>query len=385
MPTTARWPPPSSERCDSLAGRQSALPRGRRRPVAGRGVARGAPLRARPPRRRAGRRPAGGPRRPAGLAPPRRARGTAANGRRRRPERRRDPRAAARPPRRDVPAADADQALGDLAAATRSSRSSLQPRSSAEGARPLPATSCRSPRPRRAPARAPRRPRRQRRSRWRASSRRSPSRPSTLVEAASVGSSDAGLCRGARRADPRAGRGARCDSPIRCSDRRSSPARRLPRRRSLHARLAEIVPTAEERARHLALATAEPSREIASILEDAARSAHARGRAGGGRRAGGAGAYGSRRRQTSTTPDGVSSSPPTGTTPPATPRARSPCSTRRERQAAPGNERAAVLVQLADVLQAEPARRRRALPRGTLGSRGRRRARGRRSTSASPA
>jgi DNA-binding CsgD family transcriptional regulator len=49
------------------------------------------------------------------------------------------------------------------------------------------------------------------------------------------------------------------------------------RRRSLHARLAEIVPTAEERARHLALATAEPSHEIASILEDAARSAHARG------------------------------------------------------------------------------------------------------------
>jgi tetratricopeptide (TPR) repeat protein len=55
-------------------------------------------------------------------------------------------------------------------------------------------------------------------------------------------------------------------------------ARQTPsRRRSLHARLAKIVPTAEERARHLALATAEPSREIALILEDAARSAHARG------------------------------------------------------------------------------------------------------------
>ena len=55
-------------------------------------------------------------------------------------------------------------------------------------------------------------------------------------------------------------------------------ARQTPsRRRSLHARLAKIVPTAEERARHLALATAEPSREIAAILEDAARSAHARG------------------------------------------------------------------------------------------------------------
>jgi DNA-binding CsgD family transcriptional regulator len=55
-------------------------------------------------------------------------------------------------------------------------------------------------------------------------------------------------------------------------------ARQTPsRRQSLHARLAEIVPTAEERARHLALAAAEPSYEIASILEDAARSAHARG------------------------------------------------------------------------------------------------------------
>jgi len=55
-------------------------------------------------------------------------------------------------------------------------------------------------------------------------------------------------------------------------------ARQTPsRRRSLHARLAEIVPTGEERARHLALATAEPSREIASILDDAARAAHARG------------------------------------------------------------------------------------------------------------
>jgi DNA-binding CsgD family transcriptional regulator len=49
------------------------------------------------------------------------------------------------------------------------------------------------------------------------------------------------------------------------------------RRRSLHARLAEVVSTEEERARHLALATAEPSSEIASTLEDAARSAHARG------------------------------------------------------------------------------------------------------------
>jgi DNA-binding CsgD family transcriptional regulator/predicted metal-dependent HD superfamily phosphohydrolase len=49
------------------------------------------------------------------------------------------------------------------------------------------------------------------------------------------------------------------------------------RRRSLHARLAEIVPTGEERARHLALATAGPDREIAATLEHVAWSAQARG------------------------------------------------------------------------------------------------------------
>ena len=49
------------------------------------------------------------------------------------------------------------------------------------------------------------------------------------------------------------------------------------RRRSLHARLAQRVPTEEERARHLALATAEPSSEIAAALEDAARAASSRG------------------------------------------------------------------------------------------------------------
>ena len=48
-------------------------------------------------------------------------------------------------------------------------------------------------------------------------------------------------------------------------------------RRMLHRRLAETVSTAEERARHLALATDRPSSEVAATLEDAARSAHARG------------------------------------------------------------------------------------------------------------
>ena len=55
-------------------------------------------------------------------------------------------------------------------------------------------------------------------------------------------------------------------------------ARQTPaRRRSLHARLADIVPSAEERARHLALATAQPDPEVASSLEQAARTAYARG------------------------------------------------------------------------------------------------------------
>ena len=49
------------------------------------------------------------------------------------------------------------------------------------------------------------------------------------------------------------------------------------RRQTLHARLADVVPSPEERARHLALATAKPSRETASILENAARSTQARG------------------------------------------------------------------------------------------------------------
>lgn len=54
---------------------------------------------------------------------------------------------------------------------------------------------------------------------------------------------------------------------------RASPKRR----RSLHARLAKLVPTAEERARHLALATTIPSSEIASLLEEAAHTTRARG------------------------------------------------------------------------------------------------------------
>ena len=49
------------------------------------------------------------------------------------------------------------------------------------------------------------------------------------------------------------------------------------RRRRLHARLAQFAPTVEERARHLALAAAEPNRSTAAILEEASHAAHARG------------------------------------------------------------------------------------------------------------
>ena len=55
-------------------------------------------------------------------------------------------------------------------------------------------------------------------------------------------------------------------------------ARQTPaRRRALHARLAEVVPTREQQARHLALATDEPDRAVAATIEEAARSAQARG------------------------------------------------------------------------------------------------------------
>jgi DNA-binding CsgD family transcriptional regulator len=55
-------------------------------------------------------------------------------------------------------------------------------------------------------------------------------------------------------------------------------ARQTPRsRRALHTRLAAIAPSAEERARHLALATPQPNADAATTLEDAANAANARG------------------------------------------------------------------------------------------------------------
>jgi DNA-binding CsgD family transcriptional regulator len=48
-------------------------------------------------------------------------------------------------------------------------------------------------------------------------------------------------------------------------------------KRALHGRLAEVAGDVEERARHLALASAEPEAEVSAIVADAAARAHARG------------------------------------------------------------------------------------------------------------
>jgi DNA-binding CsgD family transcriptional regulator len=93
-----------------------------------------------------------------------------------------------------------------------------------------------------------------------------------LLEAAIDGSSDDGL---AEAVDARIlelhGARLRFTHPLLAAavGSRLTPARR----RSLHARLAEVVPPAEERARHLALATAKPDRNVAATLEEAARTA----------------------------------------------------------------------------------------------------------------
>ena len=123
--------------------------------------------------------------------------------------------------------------------------------------------------------------------------------------------------------------------------------------RSLHARLAQRVPTEEERARHLALATAEPSSEIAAALEDAARAAAER-RSHHCRGAAAEQALRLTPPQPAPMPAGACSSPPTSTTPSATAPEPRPCSHARG-EAARGVELAGVLVQLA-AAQSEPRR-----------------------------
>ncbi len=102
-------------------------------------------------------------------------------------------------------------------------------------------------------------------------------------------------------------------------------------RRSLHTRLATVVPTAEERARHLALATTEPDGEIAATLEDAARSAQARGAPATAAELA-EHAFRLTPELTSAARDDVSSSPPQVIMSRATPTARSSCSRAREQR-----------------------------------------------------
>ncbi|MBA3365359.1 MAG: AAA family ATPase, partial [Actinobacteria bacterium] len=100
----------------------------------------------------------------------------------------------------------------------------------------------------------------------------------TLVESAVGSPTDAGLSETlAARIVELDGERLRFTHPLLGS---AVAARQTPsRRRSLHARLADIVPSAEERAHHLALATPKPSGEVAAAVEQAAKNVRARGAA----------------------------------------------------------------------------------------------------------
>ena len=224
-----------------------------------------------------------------------------------------------------------------------------------------------SVRPRRAPARAHRRPRR---SGARGRARRRGARRS---DRAARGVSrrrppDAGLAEAlAARILELDGERLRFTHPLLGS---AVAARQTPaRRRSLHARLAEVVPSAEERARHLALATAEPTARSprSSRRPRGRRTPAARRRrppSWPSRR------FGSRPRRARTTPDGACSR-------------RRHAPPRRRQRPGHGSARAGASSGCAGHRAGngpgtsgrrpdKPARRRGALPRGTLGSRGRR-------------
>ena len=113
-------------------------------------------------------------------------------------------------------------------------------------------------------------------SRSRAPSLRSPIRPSRSWKPPSVLASSEDWPRRSTRGFS-SWTASACASPIRCWALPSPHVRPRLAAARCNARLADIVPSAEERARHLALATAEPDGDVASVLEDAARAAHARG------------------------------------------------------------------------------------------------------------
>ena len=172
-------------------------------------------------------------------------------------------------------------------------------------------------RPRRAPARAGRRPRRRgARGRARRRGARRPDRGARRSGRSAPASTLGSPRRSTRRILELDGNA--CGSPIRCSLLQSPHARRPRAAASLHARLADLVPSAEERARHLALATAGPDCGVAAFLEEAARTAHARGAPTAAAELAEQALQAHACRRARTTRGGASSSPPTCTTAPGT-------------------------------------------------------------------
>ena len=167
-------------------------------------------------------------------------------------------------------------ASGRRRAGIRSSRSSSRTRSSDEAAGWIPARSCRFPRIWKSSSTSASIASGLAGSRWRGSLPRSRTRRCAASRGRRPPGRDAG-CREAIEARILEvdGERLRFTHPLLRSAvwSRATPAQR----RSLHARLAEVAPNTEERARHLALAAVEPSREIAAVLEEAAENAHARG------------------------------------------------------------------------------------------------------------
>ena len=309
---------------------------------------------------------AGGSRCRAGLASPRRAGGATANGRARRLERRRDPRDAQRPPRRDVPAPDADQALRNLARQPLLRARACTPRSSDEAGRPDRATRCRSPRT------------------WRSSCASTSTascpdalevarvvaavaEPTTeLVEAALGESTDLGLSRALDArileldGEPRAIHPPSARIGRRCPRDAFAPtvATRSARGRSFRPRRSELGTSPLRRPSRIVRSRRSSRRPRVRPTRAARRRLPRAGRPGAKAHASD-GQVG--RRSTAPLPRRREASPR-----PATPPARMRCSTEARAEATPGADRAAVLVQLADVLFDSEAREAEALCRQAL-------------------
>ena len=177
---------------------------------------------------------------------------------------------------------------------------------------------------------------------------------------------DAALDETLRAQDSRARRRATALHPSVAQLRRRC-ARDAGARRSLHAQLAAVV-VGEQRARHLALATSEPDDDVAAALEDAARTATARGAL--------ASAADLAEQAVRLTPAGspvdarrrVLSRGGAARTTPATPSEHVALLEQAYAAAGPGNDRATILARLARI-QGSTRRLGRALPPGADGNR----------------